>query len=182
MENLLENEEVYWRQRARSDWLKGGDRNSKFFHARASSRKCKNGIKEVTDMNGVNCASNKDIAAAFTDFYNKLFMTSLPSDRVISEAITPISNKLTTHQISSLSSNFTPDEVRQAIFSMGPSKAPGEDGFQLIFYQKFWHVVGKDITDTCLKILNQGYSVMDHNHTLITLIPKIPNPTTVSDY
>lgn len=36
---LLSQEELYWRQRAKSFWMKDGDRNTKYFHASASMRK-----------------------------------------------------------------------------------------------------------------------------------------------
>lgn len=39
LEEILSHEEAYWKQRAKSFWLKDGDTNSKYFHAAASSRK-----------------------------------------------------------------------------------------------------------------------------------------------
>ncbi|KAA3471190.1 reverse transcriptase [Gossypium australe] len=35
-------------------------------------------------------------------------------------------------------------------------KASGEDGFLAIFFQQFWHIVGDEVTDYCLGILNRG--------------------------
>ncbi|KAA3470487.1 reverse transcriptase [Gossypium australe] len=33
---------------------------------------------------------------------------------------------------------------------MGPTKAPGADGFPALFFQRYWHIVGRDITDFCM--------------------------------
>lgn len=42
--DLLNDVEIYWGQRAKAHWLKEGDRNTKFFHAQASERQKQNTI------------------------------------------------------------------------------------------------------------------------------------------
>ena len=36
-----------------------------------------------------------------------------------------------------LSRDFTADEIKEAIFQMGPTKAPELDGMNALFYKKF---------------------------------------------
>ena len=49
---LYLREELMWRQCSRVDWLSAGDRNSHFFHMRASMRRRKNLIKALQKPDG----------------------------------------------------------------------------------------------------------------------------------
>ncbi|KAL4385770.1 hypothetical protein GQ457_15G007970 [Hibiscus cannabinus] len=65
---------------------------------------------------------------------------------------------------------------------MAPLKACGLDGFPAFFYQRYWHVVGEDVTDFCLSILNGATDVEQLNQTQVILIPKVSNPETLAQF
>ena len=50
---ILYHDELHWRQRSRSVWLKAGDKNTQFFHQRASHRRRKNNILGIFYGDGV---------------------------------------------------------------------------------------------------------------------------------
>ncbi|XP_074266328.1 uncharacterized protein LOC141588804 [Silene latifolia] len=76
--NLRKQEEQYWRQRSRALWLKDGDKNTKFFHIRASERKQKNFIACLVDDNGVTRHGEEEVKAVATNYFQHLFSTSNP--------------------------------------------------------------------------------------------------------
>lgn len=65
---------------------------------------------------------------------------------------------------------------------MTPFKAPGPDGIPAGFYQRMWHIAGKSICDFALKFFYSGEMPVGTNDTLITLIPKVPNPEVVTQF
>lgn len=72
-----------------------------------------------------------------------------------------------------LNQDFTKEEVYCALKSMKASAAPGPDGIPALFYQKFWSIVGDDVSNLVLDILNGNGDPGIINHTYICLIPKL---------
>ncbi|KAH0987985.1 hypothetical protein GBA52_015162 [Prunus armeniaca] len=63
---------------------------------------------------------------------------------------------------------------------MGLTKAPSPDGMFALFYQHYWHIIGFDICQLCLGVLN-GSGVAAFNH-LITVILKVNSPSQVIEF
>jgi len=89
---LVEVEDLKWRQRARENWLKYGDRNTKYFHACASQRKCRSSLKDIMDMEGRKWSSQKGIERAFERFFQWLYRAE--SNVEIDPCINSISPKV----------------------------------------------------------------------------------------
>ena len=62
------------------------------------------------------------------------------------------------------------------------TKALGPDGMSAIFFQKYWDVIGNDITCTVLNGLNSNMPIVDINRTNITLIRKTNNLSQMTDF
>ncbi|KAL5784031.1 hypothetical protein ACOSQ2_006423 [Xanthoceras sorbifolium] len=182
LESLISKEELYWKQRSRVDWLLAGDKNSKFFHRRATARKKKNQISSLLDSRGVRRESEQGMSSVVLDYFSDLFRSIRPSFSDLSAASSFLESKVNAQMAGRLGEAFTRAEVRSAVFEMGPNKAPGPDGFHALFFQKFWNVVGEDVSSVCLKVLNGGCSIEEFNTTNVVLIPKVKNPERMTDF
>ncbi|KAK3221508.1 hypothetical protein Dsin_008533 [Dipteronia sinensis] len=142
VETFLERDEMYWKQRSRADWLAAEDRNTSFFHTRAKARHQKNLNSKLVDREGQVQDTKEGMAKVFCEYFANIFQTSYPSPHNINLASGAIGSSLNGECQSGLSKAFTTEEIKFAIFEIGPTKAPGLHSFQAIFIHKFLSVVG----------------------------------------
>src|ERR1044072_6397447 len=174
LDSLLVQEEVFWSQRSRATWLQQGDKNTSFFHKKASQRRQRNLIEEITDDAGNKFVEDEEIAEVLKDYFSNLFTSSSPTG--IEDKTALVAGRITPAFHNYLATTFRREEVEEALFQMHPTKAPGMDGLPTLFYQKFWHIIGDDVSSLCLRILRGELSPVFLNHTRLVLIPKIKRP------
>jgi hypothetical protein len=75
---------------------------------------------------------------------------------------------------------FVEEEIKEALDNIDDLKAPGPDGMAAIFYKRFWDVVGRKIIDEVMDFLH-GAMPQHWSETIISLIPKVPQPDKVTD-
>nr|XP_023874458.1 uncharacterized protein LOC111987000 [Quercus suber] len=92
------------------------------------------------------------------------------------ECLDAVKQKVTPAMQDVSSSEFSVEEIKAALFQMGPTKAPGPDGMNALFYQKYWHVIGDDVVAAILDFLNSSNMIPEINYTHIVLIPKLIAP------
>ena len=173
LNSLTEKNEIFWRQRSRALWLKWGDKNTKYFHHKASVRRRKNEILGLKDEAGIWQDEEAIVTDIINRYFQNLFKSSCP-DSVVIEAVTNCLNTKVTNSMNNiLMYDFCENDICEAVKEMNPTKAPGEDGLPALFYQKFWETIKNDIVAVCLNILNNNAYLDCLNDTLIALIPKV---------
>ncbi|XP_039065573.1 uncharacterized protein LOC120211013 [Hibiscus syriacus] len=73
LEEVLDNDEILWRQKSRSDWIIDGDRNTKFFHSQALNRRKVNRIQALKLSNDKWCYDENTLSTKAISFYESLY-------------------------------------------------------------------------------------------------------------
>ncbi|KAK2654873.1 hypothetical protein Ddye_014729 [Dipteronia dyeriana] len=168
-------EEVNWQQRSRETWLKNGDRNSQYFHSRASSRRAKTNILGLFDDTNARKDDRESIIRVVENYFSDILRSNQPSESDYALVLDTVQAPLSPSSSRFLDAMFVAVDIRRAVFDMALSKSPCPDGLPALFYQKFCHMVGSQVTKACLGVLNDDQYLDEVNNTLITLIPKVKN-------
>lgn len=73
-------------------------------------------------------------------------------------------------------------EISPAILKLNPNKSPGPDGFTSGFFKAAWVLIGKEVVDSIMNFFFTGFLPSATNATILSLVPKRPGTTSISDY
>lgn len=180
LDELLYREEMMWLQRSRITWLTEGERNTKYLHRRAIWRARRNHIQRLRKSNGTWCNVPSEMERMASSYFKEVY-TKDPTlnPNVVLDCILP---KVTPEMNDSLSVPFSEKEISDALFQIGPLKAPGVDGFPARFYQRNWGVLRTEIILAVQEFFANGIMPEGVNDTAIVLISKVPHPQELKDF
>ncbi|BBH05413.1 zinc ion-binding protein, partial [Prunus dulcis] len=143
-------------------------------------RKRRNRIERLKDINGDWISSKEGLKALAVEYFHGLFLDDVVD--IIRSPLPSLFPHIPEADLAVVSKEVTEKEVQDALFAIGPYKAPGSDGYSAIFFHNCWSLCRKDIEVLVFKCFSSG-SVPEYlNNTLVTLVPKITNPQSMLQF
>lgn len=133
-------------------------------------------------MRGQTIRDHEGSSKAFHAYYIDLLDSSMVSRKRLNMQTIHAGPILDVDSWSLLDLNFSSDEMKEAIWSIDDNKTPGLDGFNSKFYKASWPIFSQDVIKAIQDFLATGKILKSWNNTAITLIPKVPCPSTPGDY
>ena len=177
IEQLASLEEISWRQKSQAFFVKEGDNNTRFFHRLANPHKNANQIKRI-EVDGVLYEDELDVCSQLVLFYQGLYKETevgRPTMDGLDFACIEEDERLSLEK-------FTREEVFQVLREMEGDKAPGPDGFTMVFFHKCWSMVEKDVMDFFVYFHRHSVFERSMNASFLTLIPKKCNAVNIKDF
>ncbi|XP_073357980.1 uncharacterized protein [Aegilops tauschii subsp. strangulata] len=166
------------RQCVHLSWLRAADTNIAFLHLYAAHCKKWNHIHELCVNDSVVTDPAAMAEAAYRHF-SDLLGTTNHHDHTI--ALEEIDDRH--FDLSALDQPFSVDEIWAAIRQLPHGMAPGLDSFTSEFLLAAWDIIRDDFVEAFGKLYElNGCGFHKLNEALLTLIPKGPDASTLSEY
>ena len=164
------------------NWLVLGDRNTSFYHISALARRKRNHILSVKNVAGDWIFEEKDVMNYFREGFQKLYTTSQDSATWELNYHFQWQAKLSEEEKEGIGHMVSEEEISAALWSLKAFKAPGLDGLHVVFFQRFWIIVGDSVREEIKKVFRDRIIPEYLSSTNIVLIPKVQGPETIGSY
>ena len=124
----------------------------------------------------------QNLLAHATSFYKELFGPARGNMFHLSADTWSEEEKLSEEDNILLTSEFTKEEVKRALFGMGCNRAPRPDNIPAEFYMQCWEFVKKDIMHLFEAFHSNKLDIARLNYGIITLLPKSNDASRIQQY
>ncbi|XP_071721877.1 uncharacterized protein [Rutidosis leptorrhynchoides] len=132
---VLELEKSFYFRKSRVNWMEFGDTNTAILHNSVKVRSSHNVITSIKLPTGEICTDQVLLCRSECVVERDFGFDS---------------------QAGMLNRDVSTVEIRDALWSIGSSKAPGIDDFNAYFFKKNWSLVGEDFTEVVLSFFSSG--------------------------
>ncbi|XP_030441021.2 uncharacterized protein LOC115663116 [Syzygium oleosum] len=115
----------------------------------------------------------------FQELLNGASASTWPS---VSEIGMFLGRVLDENQWNLLALPVTDEEIWSTLFSLAKGKAPGPDGYNIDFFKSSWEIIGPSTLVAVRDFFESGCMLKEINNTILTLVPKSPNASAMSDF
>jgi hypothetical protein len=175
---LLHYKNAYWKKRYTVNRIRFGDECTKFFHAMATISHRRNSIPQLLNDQGQWVQDHEGKAGLLWNALKKRMGVSTEPMMVfdLQTLVTAVSG------LEDLTLPFQHSEIDEIVRRMSCDKSPGPDGFNGLFMKRCWQIIKYDFYALCEEFYVGSANLECINSSYITLVPKIANPETVSDF
>ncbi|GJZ13178.1 RNA-directed DNA polymerase, eukaryota, reverse transcriptase zinc-binding domain protein [Tanacetum coccineum] len=141
-------------QKAKVEWLKEGDRNTAYFYKTIKERVHRGRMMTIRNEEGVRFENDEvsvQIVKHFEEFLGKSSQVQKLSCRN-----DIFLKKLTFEEALKMVRPISDSKIKNAMFEIEDSKAPGPDDYTSRFYKSAWSIVGKEVSQSVREFFVTG--------------------------
>ncbi|GAA0164582.1 hypothetical protein LIER_20178 [Lithospermum erythrorhizon] len=163
-------EEDFLAQKSGIKWMKEGDKSTSYFHSVIKKKNRKKMIDGILDE-GVWINDKDSIADSAIKYFQSAFTGGIEVENE-DQLMDLIPNLVTTEQNEMLMANPSIQEVKDVVFQMDKNSAAGPDGFNGVFFQHCWEIIGSNVHQAVCSFMAGNSLPKGMSSTVIALIPK----------
>ncbi|KAL2237302.1 UNVERIFIED_CONTAM: hypothetical protein Sindi_0921900 [Sesamum indicum] len=153
-------EQIILQQRAKMQWMKGGNQCSRIFFRKIAQRRSARRILQINDEHGNTHTEPGAVVNEFVTFYHSLLGGERRRAVIDLRFLRPWARHLLSEEDAS---------SLLAVFDIDEDKAPGPDGYSSGFFKAAWPIVGHEVSSAVLDFFNTGRLLKQINTTLLAL-------------
>ena len=183
---LREIEEAYFRQKTRINWLREGDFNTTYFHRMCQVRASYNAIRSFQTSADTFETNPLEMSFLAVAHFRAILGPQLYHPPAFSSPyfwfVDLIEFQCSPQQVQTMLAAPSSDEIKKLFFKVNPNKAPRPDGLTSGFFKSAWDSVGEEAVISIKHFFSHAFLPTTTNSTILTLVPKFPGASKVSDY